>query len=400
VLINVACAVPSALISEVEDLVTEARDFIVSQDAFEAQRTHDRFSRYCDEHLRVPGDNTTVRAVLVHACTAEADVWDRREHLRDKEVHVLETALALIQSPAVQLDATALVQVAAVVIENNRTVSEEVRLCHEDLDQVAKLKWHLEKKVNQTAAAVAQVILRVDTGRGNVSAVKRQARSTVDRISSWDQSYAAQEDRLAGEETRKAAASRAVEESAELLGNFYTQSQTGAFSQLALDPEAQDIEALRDEDAWPANLLEVWPDCPDRPAPYVFHHALATKILSVLQALSKVMHADVDGTKHVEESVQAEARRVRGFRGRAAHETREHLARLKADIKESNQALVVLKDRQHTEENQLQAVLDKMAQLKQLCAKVTEQRESAARKTAPHTSASPPFLAAAPAALP
>jgi len=374
----VARGLPSALLAEVAELLREGRDFVVAQDAFEAARTHDRFERYCEEHLRAAGDaapanksTAAARSVLLEACAAESDAWDRREHLRDQEVHVLETALALLHSPAVEEEsaASAFLQLAA----HNRTMREEARLCQEDLDQVSKLKLHLEKKVNQTAAAVAQVSARVETGRQNVSGVKRAARQTVDRILGWDQSYGEQEARLAEQETAKAGAARAVGEATELLANFYTQPQAGTLTQLlgAGSSEAPDLEALRDDTAWPANLLQVWPDCPERPAPYALHHALANKVLAVLQTLSRVMQADADGTKHVAESVQAEARRVRGFRGRAAHETREHLARLKQDIKESDQALVVLKDRQHTEATQLQAVLDKMAQLQELCARVT-----------------------------
>lgn len=374
----VARGLPSALLSEVAELLREGRDFVVEQDAFEAARTHDRFERYCEEHLRAAGDaaaaanrsTAAARSVLLEACAAESDAWDRREHLRDQEVHVLETALALLQSPAVEDESSgaSLLQLAA----RNRTMREEARLCQEDLDQVSKLKLHLEKKVNQTSAAVAQVSARVETGRVNVSGVKRAARQTVDRILGWDQSYGEQEARMAEQETAKAGAARAVGEATELLANFYTQPQAGTLSQLlGAGSEAPDLEALRDDTAWPANLLQVWPDCPERPARYALHHALANKVLAVLQTLGRVMQADADGTKHVAESVQAEARRVRGFRGRAAHETREHLARLKQDIKESDQALVVLKDRQHTEATQLQAVLDKMAQLQELCARVT-----------------------------
>jgi hypothetical protein len=373
--LNVAAAVQQALLAEVIALAEEARNFVLGEDHFENLRAHDRFSRYCDEKLAHGAEvkaSAHAKATLQQACVAEVADWDAREHLRDEEVGLIDQVLELLSSPAVA--GTSFLQVGmrrdvkndfeADPSPVNASVAEQQAACHADIAQLAKLKATLERRINQTATAVDQVSARLDASRSNATKLKHAARGTIKRISGWDKSYSAQTSLLATEETGRAARERAVSEAVEMLQNFYAQrASVGTLSQFARFPGATDA-------AWPSDWQSLWPDAPEQPQPYKFHAALGGKLVTVLQELRRVLGAEVAGTKQEEEAVTEEARRVRGFRGRAAHESRERLEKLHATIAEEDQARALLQDRMHTEQQQLDSVLEKETQLKELCDKV------------------------------
>jgi hypothetical protein len=247
----------------------------------------------------------------------------------------------------------------------NASVAEQEAACRADIAQLAKLKATLEKRINQTAAAVDQVSARLEASRSNATRLKHAARGTIKRISGWDKSYTAQDTLLASEEAARAGRERAVAEAMEMLQNFYAQrASVGTLSQFARLPGTSDA-------SWPSDWQAFWPDAPEQPAPYKFHNKLGARLLTVLQELRHVLGAEVSGTKQEEEAVADEAGRGRGFRGGAAHESRERLEKLHATMGEEDQARVLLQDRMHTEQQQLDSVLEKEGQLKELCDKVS-----------------------------
>jgi DNA repair exonuclease SbcCD ATPase subunit len=371
VIVNVA-AVPAALVGEVEDLIVEARDFVFAEDDFEAKLSHEHFQRYCAEHLKSQGEaNVSVQAkgILTEACAAETDLWDRREQQRDQELNVLGAALSLLRSAAER--SASFLQVAATQGHSglrgalrgvNATAAEQRAVCAADLSQLAKLRVAVEKKVNQTAVAAEEVAVQLDTSHGNVSMIKTGARRMIARIKAWEQSYTAQEQQFSAEEQTHAAAARAVAEALEMLQSYYAQRP--------LDILDFDTE-LRPQHSWPADLEARWPDAPTRPRPYSFHRALGSRIVTALQTLARVMNAEVTSSHKASAAVGEGGQRVRGFRASAAHETREKLQKLRDSIREADSARVLLQDRLHTEQEQLETVMKKLAELQAICRKVT-----------------------------
>jgi len=376
-------AVPVALVGEVEDLIVEARDFVFAEDDFEAKLAHEHFQQYCAEHLKSPGEANVsgqAKGILTQACSAETDLWDRREQQRDQELGVLGAALSLLRSAA-ERSAPSFLQVGSAVGAARRvglrgaafwrgtassrganaSAAEQRAVCAADLAQLAKLRAAVERKVNQTASAAEEVATQLDTSHGNVSMIKAGARRMITRIKAWEQSYTAQEQQFSAEEQTHAAAARAVEEALEMLQNYYAQRP--------LDILDFDTE-LRPQHSWPADLDARWPDAPTRPRPYSFHRALGSRIVTALQTLARVMNAEVATSRRATAAVGEGGQRVRGFRASAAHETREKLQKLRDSIREADSARVLLQDRLHTEQEQLETVLKKLAELEAICRKV------------------------------
>ena len=82
------------------------------------------------------------------------------------------------------------------------------------------------------------------------------------------------------------------------------------------------------------------------------------------------MNAEVATSRRATAAVGEGGQRVRGFRASAAHETREKLQKLRDSIREADSARVLLQDRLHTEQEQLETVLKKLAELEAICRKV------------------------------
>jgi hypothetical protein len=183
----------------------------------------------------------------------------------------------------------------------------------------------------------------------------------ITRIKAWEQSYTAQEQQFSSEEQTHAAASRAVAEALEMLQSYYAQRP--------LDILDFDTE-LRPQHSWPADLEARWPDAPTRPRPYSFHRALGSRIVTALQTLARVMNAEVTASRRASTAVGEGGQRVRGFRASAAHETREKLQKLRDSIREADSARVLLQDRLHTEQEQLETVMKKLGELQAICRKV------------------------------
>jgi DNA repair exonuclease SbcCD ATPase subunit len=364
-------AVPVALVGEVEDLIVEARDFVFAEDDFEAKLAHEHFQRYCAEHLKSQAEanvSAQAKSILIQACAAETDLWDRREQQRDQELDVLGAALSLLRSAAersasfLQVTATHRRSGLRALRGINATAAEQRAVCAADLSQLEKLRIAVGKKVNQTASAAEEVATQLDTSHGNVSMIKAGARRMIARIKAWEQSYTAQEQQFSAEEQTHAAAARAVAEALEMLQSYYAQRP--------LDILDFDTE-LRPQHSWPADLEARWPDAPNRPRPYSFHRALGSRIVTALQTLARDMNAEVTASRRASAAVGEGGQRVRGFRASAAHETLEKLQKLRDSIREADSARVLLQDRLHTEQEQLETVMKKLAELQAICRKVT-----------------------------
>lgn len=370
----------AALRAEVLDLCEESRDLVVAEGHVEAVRLHDRFARFCEDHLQPQNTSQHAHETLEKACAVEATMWDKHERGREEEVHMLTTVLTLLGGDTgdprslVQADATVRVEARRLrgargqeVYEGeselaNITAAGQARICDVDLGKMKTLRSALERKVNQTSNATVLLKNALDSRSDALQELKHGAHAEADRAAQWEAGYVDQEAQLGAEGDQEQGDSQAVHLGIDMLVNFYAQRHAS----LPGDPDLEEMGV----EPWREELTELWPSAPPIVGQYGFHRELVNEVIVVLRSLGSLLESQVRGTHVVEEAVRGEARRVRGYRTTAAHNAREQIAKLKLDLKDDDQALVALRERLHTEQGELASVDEKLAQLQALCEKM------------------------------